>query len=58
MWKNEEYNINLILKDGIIYERSEKKEKIDGMIEDEVLIDKDPKLLNTDVVIAKFYLKK
>ena len=56
--KNEEYNILLIQKDGTIYEQKRKKEIIDKMVEDEVLMDKDPQILNIETIIAKFFLKK
>lgn len=56
--ENEQYKILLIRKDETIYEQEKRKNVIYQMIEDEVLIENDPQILNINAIIAKFYLKK
>lgn len=56
--EEDEYNILLIRKNGIIYEQTKKKETIHKMLNDKVLVEEDPKLFNIETGIAKFFLKK
>jgi len=56
--EKDEYNILLIRKDKTIYEQTKKKEIIHRMLNDEVLVEEDPKLFNIETIIAKFFLKK
>lgn len=56
--ENEQYNIFIISKDESIQERKIEKKTINIMIKDKLLIKEDPKLLNIEKVIAKFFLKK